>query len=181
MKKKSHRSSLSTRFIAGVVFVTCTILALGITLCAPTARAAAVSDDPRMYWEPVSQALVKVDDKTPLRWNVYQPSKSDKPSGKEKDKENKRDPEMVLVLIGRRYLLLDIKGKLVYGVQLADLQAKGPNFESAYLLRADRIVPSSDWGVRDIGPAESIHLTLGDYGAILDVQVAHPPDMRAFY
>jgi hypothetical protein len=129
----------------------------------------------------VSQALVKVDDKTPLRWNVYQPSKSDKPPGKEKDKENKKDPEMVLVLIGRRYLLLDVKGKLVYGVQLADLEAKGLDFESADLLQPDRIVPSSDWSVRDIGPAESIRLTLGDYGAILDVQVSHPPDMRAFY
>jgi hypothetical protein len=35
--------------------------------------------------------------------------------------------------------------------------------------------------MHDVGPAESIKLTLGDYGRVLEVQLPHMPDMRAFY
>ena len=111
---------------------------------------------------------MKLDDKPPLTWNVYQPDK-------------KKDANLVLVLLGRRYLMLDTKAKLVYEVSPAQLQAQGKDLESDNLALPARLIPSTDWTLRDVGPAESIRLTLGDYGRVLDVQLPHLPDMRAFY
>ena len=80
-----------------------------------------------------------------------------------------------------RYLLLDTKAHLVYVVPLASIKAAGTDFDSGDLARQSQLLPSSDWSVRDVGPAESIQLTLGDYGRTLEVQIPHPPDLRAFY
>lgn len=62
-----------------------------------------------------------------------------------------------------------------------DLQAVGKDFESDDLMQPSRVVPSSDWSVRDVGPAESIKLTLGDYGRSIEVQLPHMPDLRGLY
>ena len=85
------------------------------------------------------------------------------------------------VLIGRRYLALDIKAKLVYNVLPSDLQAKGQDFASGDLFVKSRVLPTDNWSLRDVGPAELIKLTLGDYGRELYVELPHMPDMRAFY
>jgi len=125
----------------------------------------------RVRWTEVSGALLKLDGTTPLTWNIYQPYRKGK---------NKPTSE-VLVLLGHRYLFLDLKAARVYAVFRSDLQAQGPDFESGDLAQASRLVPSSDWSSRDVGPAEIIQLTLGDYGRVLTVQLPHPPDLRPFY
>jgi len=122
-------------------------------------------------WTEVSGALLKLDGNTPLTWNVYQPN----PKGK------KKPTNEIVVLLGRRYLLLDLKAERVYTVFPADLQAQGSDFEIGDLAQASRLVPSSDWSSHDVGPAEIIQLTLGDYGRVLTVQLPHPPDLRPFY
>ncbi|MGA8022644.1 MAG: hypothetical protein WB990_06735 [Candidatus Acidiferrales bacterium] len=114
------------------------------------------------------QAQCKVDDKTPLTWNIYQTSK-------------KKEANLVLVLIGHRYLALDIKAKIVYNVFPSDLQTRGQDFASGDLFVKSRVVPTDNWSLRDVGPAELIKLTLGDYGRELYVELPHMPDMRAFY
>lgn len=119
----------------------------------------------------MNEAQLKLDDKTPLAWNVYQPDKKDK----------KKYSDLILVLLGRRYLMLDIKAKLVYAVVPSDLQAQGTGFESDDLARPSGLIPTSEWSVRDVGPAELIRLTLGDYGRVLQVSLPHPPDLRPFY
>jgi hypothetical protein len=125
----------------------------------------------RVRWVPAPIAQLKIDGKIPLKWNVFWPEKTDRRKG----------PAMVLILLGRRYIALDIKGKLAYSVLPTDLQAQGANFESADLAVSDRQIPSSDWSVRDVGPAELIRLTLGDYGREIEVQLPHPPDLRWAY
>lgn len=151
------------------------ILAWGILLLSANfagARAAGPgSDTDRIHWRPEPEAQVKLDDKTPLAWNVFQPDKKDK----------KKYASLVLVLLGRRYLMLDVKARLVYAVVPSDLQARGTGFESGALSQASRLIPTSDWSVRDVGPAELIRLTLGDYGRVLQVSLPHPPDLRPFY
>src|SRR3984885_15771252 len=122
----------------------------------------------RFHWKPVSVAQVKLDDKTPLAFNVYQP-------------EKKKDARFVLVLLGRRYIELDVKTKQAYSVPLTDLQKNGSDLESENFAVPTRLLATSDWTVRDVGPAEQIKLTLGDYGRLLQVDLPHPPDMRAFY
>jgi hypothetical protein len=122
----------------------------------------------RFHWKAVNLAQVKLDDKTPLAFNVYQPDK-------------KKDSHFVLVLLGRRYIVLDIKAKLAYSVPLADVQKKGPDIESDNFAVPGHLLATSDWSLRDVGPAELIKLTLGDYGRLLEVELPHPPDLRAFY
>lgn len=138
------------------------------------AQAAASADAGRVHWKPVADAQLKLDDKTPLTWNIYQPDKKVK-------KEKKRDSNLVLVLLGHRYLMLDTKSRLVYTVPLSELHAQGAGFESADLAQQIQLIPSTDWSMRDVGPAELIQLTLGDYGRVLQISLPHPPDLRPFY
>lgn len=132
------------------------------------------AQDAQIRWKSVEMAQVRVDDKAPLKWNVYQP---DKKSGKDK----KRDAELILVLLGHRYVMLDTKARLVYVVPLSELHAQGQDFESGDLAQPNEVIPTTDWSRRDVGPAELYHLTLGDYGRALEVSLPHMPDLRAFY
>jgi hypothetical protein len=144
----------------------CSWIVLAILVIAGAGRAG--GDAERMRWKPIAIAQVKLDDKTPLAFNVYQP-------------EKKKDSHFVLVLLGRRYIELDIKAKLAYSVPLADLHKNGNDLESENFAVPTRLLPTADWTVRDVGPSEQIKLTLGDYGRLLQVDLPHPPDMRAFY
>jgi hypothetical protein len=125
----------------------------------------------KILWEPVDGAQVKIDDKVPLSWNVFSPSKKDK----------KKYGALVLILLGRRYLMFDTKGKLAYEIELTDLQKDGENFESGDLRETARQIPSIDWSFRDVGPEELIEMKLQDYGRRISVSLPHPPDLRAFY
>jgi hypothetical protein len=127
-----------------------------------------------IHWKSLEMAQLRLDDKPPLRWNVYQPDKKDK-------KEKKKDADLVLILLGHRYLMLDTKARLIYVVPLPELHAQGADFESGDLAQPNNVIPSSDWSERDVGPAELIRLTLGDYGRVLEVSIPHMPDLRPFY
>ncbi|HXO04910.1 MAG TPA: hypothetical protein VN884_04680 [Candidatus Sulfotelmatobacter sp.] len=149
-------------------FLVPTCVWITLVICAISGAERASGDTERIRWKTVAVAQVKLDDKTPLVFNVYQP-------------EKKKDSHYVLVLLGRRYIELDIKAKLAYYVLLTDLQKNGNDLESDNFAVPTRLVSTSDWTVRDVGPAEQIKLTLGDYGRLLQVDLPHPPDMRAFY
>jgi len=128
----------------------------------------AYADGPPYHWKLHTDAQIKLDGKPPLSWNVYQT-------------DRKKEQHLVLVLLGRRYLAIDLKAKLVYQVFPADLRAQGKDFESDDLFKKERVLPTSDWFLRDVGPAEMIRFTLGDYGRTLEVMLPHPLDLRAFY
>jgi hypothetical protein len=130
---------------------------------------AGAKDDGRILWKPIDRGQVRLDDKQPLKTAVYQPDKSQK------------KPNLVLILLGHRWLALDIKAKTVYQVLPTDLHAQGSDFESGDLFTSDRLIPSNGWSERDVGPAELIKLTLNDYGRELQVSLPHPRDLRAFY
>jgi hypothetical protein len=132
------------------------------------ARAHGADDAGRIEWTQVPDGQLRLDGKTPLIWNVYQPSKKDK----------KKGSNLILVLLGHRYLMLDTKARIVYEVQAGDLQAQGQDFESGDLARPAHVVPSTDWSDRDVGAAELFRLTLDDYGRVLEVELPHPIDIR---
>lgn len=142
----------------------CTLLT--ILLLTTTSNAGAQGE--RVHWKPVNLAQIKLDEKTPLAFNVYRP-------------EKKKDSHFVLILLGRRYIELDIKAKIAYSVPFADVHKTGSDLESDNFAVSSRVLATSDWSVRDVGPAELIKLTLGDYGRNLAVELPHPPDLRAFY
>ena len=122
----------------------------------------------RVHWKPVNLAQIKLDEKTPLAFNVYRP-------------EKKKDSHFVLILLGRRFIELDIRAKVAYSVPFADVHKTGSDLESDNFAVSSRVLATSDWSVRDVGPAELIKLTLSDYGRNLAVELPHPPDLRAFY
>ena len=119
----------------------------------------------RYHWKAVTEGQVKIDDKIPLTWNLYQPDK-------------KKDAHLVLVLLGHRWLMLDMKAKTVYQVLPGDLQAQDKDYESDDLAKPEALIPSSDWTDHDVGPAEDIHVTLEDYGRVLEVELPHLMDLR---
>ena len=142
-------------------------VALAFLLNALPTRASG-NEPARIHWKQLPDAQLKLDGKTPLTWNVYQSSK-------------KKESNLILVLLGHRYLALDTKAKVVYSVLLSDLHAAGKDFDSDNLMQPSRIIPSSEWVEHDIGPAESIRLKLEDYGRFLEVQLPHMPDLRELY
>lgn len=144
-------------------------LAITSSVALASPPAARAGGDARIHWKLLSDAQLKLDGKPPLTWSVYQPEKSQK-------KNN-----LVLILLGHRYLALDFKAKLVYQVLPTDLEPQGSDFDSGDLFVAERLLPTDSWTVRDVGPAEQIKVTLKDYGRELEVMLRHPPDMRKFY
>jgi hypothetical protein len=139
-----------------------------VTLACANA-AAAGGDGDHIRWKQLTDSQLKLDGKPPLTWNIYQQEKSHKRSN------------LVLVLLGHRYLAIDFKAKLVYQVLPSDLHAQGKDFESGDLFREDRLVPTDGWTVRDVGPAELVKFTLKDYGREVELFLRHTPDLRAFY
>lgn len=150
------------RLLAGRVAVVPALVLLAL------AASAKANDGERVHWKSVDRAQLKVDDKAPLTWNVYRPDK-------------KKVTNQVLLLLGRRYIALDTKAKLAYQVFPSDLSVNGSDVESGDLFKSDRVLPSGDWIVRDVGPAERVQLRLKDYGRLIEVILPHPPDLRAFY
>jgi hypothetical protein len=150
-------------------------LAVGIFACflltSALTQAQSAAAGAQIHWTQLTDAQLKLDGKPPLTWGVYQPDK----------KSKKKGTDLVLVLVGHRYMMLDVKARLAYIVFPVDLHAHGNDFESDDLAKASNLIPSSDWTVRDVGPAELIRFTLGDYGRVLDVSIAHPPDLTSFY
>ncbi len=152
-------SAQNSLFIAAALFIFAALVA---------ANAAGAADPDRFLWKSVPTAQCKLDDKIPLAWNIYQT-------------ENKKQANLALILLGRRYLAIDIKAKKVYTVLPNDLTARGSNWESGDLFVESRILPTDDWTLKDVGPAELVRLTLKDYGRTLQLELPHPADLRAFY
>lgn len=136
------------------------VVASGCAISFASAFAAGSGESNRIHWKQVTAGQVKLDGKAPLNWNIYQPDK-------------KKLNYLVLILLGHRYLALDLRAQTVYVVAPSDLQAQGKDFESDPLLKADHIVPSTDWTDKDVGPEERIQLTLCDYGRVLEIELPH--------
>jgi hypothetical protein len=119
----------------------------------------------KYHWKAVTEAQLKIDGKIPLTWNIFQPDK-------------KKDANLLLILLGHRWLMLDIKAKLVYQIPLNALHAQDKDYETEDLAKSELLVPSSEWSDKDVGPAEDIHVTLGDYGRTLEIELPHLMDLR---
>jgi hypothetical protein len=148
------------------------LAAFGMCLAASlfsAGTAGAAGDSDRIHWKQVDASEVKLDGKPPLAANVYQPDK----------KSKKKD--FVLILLGHRYLMLDTRSRLVYVVFLTDITKQGADIETGDLAQPSRIIPSTDWTSHDVGPAQLIKLTLGDYNRVLEVELPHPVDLRSLY
>lgn len=165
-QKKSHWRRLPHGFKGPIARWVVLVFALVLTSTASTWLGGTRADSVHTLWKQVPEAQVKLDDMTPLTWNIYQPVKAK--SGKRKD------PNLVLVLLGHRYLFLNLKAKRVYEVELSDIQKTGEEIETGDLAVKSRLIPTSNWRSRNVGPAELYRVKLGDYGRQLQLSLPHP-------
>lgn len=132
---------------------------------AVAAQMARAGEPAHIHWTSVEQAQVKIDQTTPLTWGVYQASKKGKP--------DKKLSHLVLVLVGHRYLLIDLKTKQVYEVPLKQVHRQDEEIDTDDLAKSLRRIPTSNWNWRNVGPAELYRTTLGDYGRMLQLTLPH--------
>lgn len=117
-----------------------------------------------IIWKPVDNAILKVTGrKPPKTWSVLQDTKK---KGR------------VLVELDNRYLVLDAKTKQAFEMSASQVEAHGKNFQSVDPARSEKPLPSADWEMRDIGPAERIRARLTTDNVFLDVELPHPLDLR---
>jgi hypothetical protein len=162
MASNSRSANSLFRALTFAVIAACLLASAGIVNATPPA------DTDHFLWKPVPVAQCKLDDKIPLAWNIYQTA-------------DKKQAQYVLILLGRRYIALDLKAHQAYVVFLSDLTKQGSDWESGDLFQSSRTLPTENWTLRDVGPAELIRLTLKDYNRQLQIELPHPPDLRAFY
>jgi hypothetical protein len=127
---------------------------------------AALAGDAMILWKPETTALLKLNGRPVKTWNVYRA-------------EKKKD--WILVHLSHRYLLLDTKQRTVRELDPATVKPSGKNVECPEPQGQERRIESTDWVLRDIGPAELVRLKLLDYGGVLDVQLPHPYNFRVAY
>ncbi|MGH9563403.1 MAG: hypothetical protein ACRD3S_18265, partial [Terracidiphilus sp.] len=165
---KLHASLCIQRTIARLSATVCAVVMLAAILfsCALGSRALYAGEDGDIHWASVAEAQVKIDQTTPLTWGAYQAEKKGKP--------DKKFSNLVLLLVGHRYLLVELKSKRVYEVPRKELHAQGDGVDSGDLLADANLVPTSDWIWRDVGPADLYRVTLDDYGRVLQLTLPHP-------
>jgi len=117
-----------------------------------------------IIWKPIERAILEVTGrKPPKNWSVLQDEKK---------------KTRVLVQLDNRYLVLDAKSKQVYEISASQVQPHGKNFQSADPSASEHALPSTDWVMRDLGPAERIEVRLLTDNVTLNVQLPHPLDLR---
>ncbi len=120
----------------------------------------------RVVWKPVGRAVLKVDDRPARIWNVYYAEKKD---------------HLLLVQLGRRFLLLDYRAKEIYELDPAKLERKQKELVWQEADKPAKPLATSDWSVRDTGPLRRVRATLSEEGRVLEVQVPTKPDLRTLY
>jgi hypothetical protein len=117
-------------------------------------------------WKPVETALLKIDDQPVKVWNIFQAHKKS---------------HLVLVELGQRYLMLDIKNQEVFELDPRTLQARGDGLRGPAPDKSAHPLPSDTWTERDVGRAEMIRFHLTKENRIIEVQLPHPLDLRMLY
>jgi hypothetical protein len=117
-----------------------------------------------IIWKPDDKAILEVSGrKPPKNWSVF---------------EDEKNKARVLVQLDSLYLVIDAKTKQVFEMAASQIQPHGKNFQSIDPSQTERAIPSTDWDMRDLGPAERIEVRLTKDNTLLDVQLPHPLDLR---
>jgi len=108
-------------------------------------------------------AILKMDGKPVKFWEVYVAEKRG---------------HLLLVQLGRRYLLLDTKEKQVLEIEPSAIQQKpkGDGVAWARLPQNEKKIDSEEWSLRSVGPAIAIKVRLSAEGRVLEIQLPRMPD-----
>ncbi len=117
----------------------------------------------RIAFKHQATAILKIDNKPVKFWDVYVCEKRS---------------QLVLVQLGRRYLLLDTKEKEILELDpgAVEHKPKGNDLVWERSPESEKLLESEDWALRRIGPAVSIKVRLAAEGRVLEVQLPRVPD-----
>lgn len=113
-------------------------------------------------------AILKIDDKQVKLWEVYQAEKRG---------------HLVLVQLGRRYLLLETKEKEVFEIDPSAIEQKPKGNELVWVRSSETEtkLESEVWSMRSVGPAIAIKVRLSAEGRMLELQLPRLLNSSWFY
>ena len=120
----------------------------------------------KVTWKPITDALLRIDDRAPKQWSLYHIGK-------------KFDP--LLLQLGSRVLVIYVHNQAVYEIPPAQLEHKGEELLWRETDKPDKPLATSDWSTRDIGSAWRVRVKLTEEGRLLDIQIPQMPDLRGLY
>jgi hypothetical protein len=120
----------------------------------------------KVTWKPLTDAVLRIDDRAPKQWSLYRTGK-------------KLDP--LLLTLGARVLVLYVRNRMVYEIPPAQVEHKGEDLLWRESDKPEKPLASSDWSTRDIGSAWRVRVKLDDEGRMVDIQIPQMPDLRGLY
>jgi len=120
----------------------------------------------QVTWRPVTDAILRIDDRAPKQWGLFRTGK-------------KYDP--LLLQLGNRALVIYVREQAVYELAAGHLKRKNQDLLWRESDRPSQPVPTSEWSTRDIGSAWRVRVTLSDEGRAIDIQIPQTPDLRGLY
>jgi hypothetical protein len=126
------------------------------------ALAPAFAKDKPLSWKPIENALLRVNDAPPKEWGVYRSGKKNEP---------------LLLQIGNRFLLIEIRDRQVFDLDPSKIERKSGEILWGPADRPAKPLATSNWVADDIGAAFVIKVKLDNENALVDLQLPHPPDV----
>ena len=139
------------------------LAASAVTALVAASPALAADKDKPVSWKPITEALLRVDDQPVKNWNVYWESK-------------KGDP--LLLQIGDRFLLIQVRERKVFELASAKIERKGKELLWDPATLPAEPLASADWLIKDVGFAYRIDMRLVAENRVFDLQLPHPMDLR---
>ncbi len=120
----------------------------------------------KVTWKPITDAVLRIDDRAPKQWSLYHAGK-------------KFDP--LLLQLGLRVLVIYVRNQAVYEIPPGQLEHKGEELLWRETDKPEKPLATSDWSTRDIGSAWRVRVKLTEEGRLLDIQIPQLPDLRGLY
>ena len=116
-----------------------------LLLALPTSALAA----DKIVWKPLENAVLKIDERPAKIWNVYRAEKND---------------HLLLVTLGRRFLMLDVKEHQIFELDPTKFERKDKELLWHEADKPAKPLPTVDWVVRDAGRARRVRARLAAEG-----------------
>jgi hypothetical protein len=120
----------------------------------------------KVTWKPITDAVLRIDDRAPKQWSLYHAGK-------------KYDP--LLLRLGSRALVIYVRTQAVYEIPPTQLEHKGEDLLWRETDKPEKPLATSDWSTRDIGSAWRVRVKLAEEGRLVDIQIPQFPDLRGLY
>jgi hypothetical protein len=117
----------------------------------------------KITWKPITDAVLRIDDRAPKQWSLYHAGK-------------KFDP--LLLQLGTRVLVIYVRNQMVYEIPSAKIDHKGEDLLWRETDKPEKPLAASDWSTRDIGSAWRVRVKLTEEGRLVDIQIPQMPDLR---